>query len=259
MRVIPPGFRKAACGAISRFPAETWDHLLGAAFSVLPSSRRPARPGDRLLKIAAAFGTESPERIFRNLLSHWSRPADLVVGGVERDDAWAGVQPAQSFDEFLRLMMRVDSENYLPDDILVKVDRAAMAVSLETRVPFLDHRIFEFAASLPGSLLLKGGAGKLVLRKILDRYVPRQLTDRPKTGFGIPLHEWLRGPLREWAEDLLSETALRRQGVLQVGPIRRAWEEHLSGKRAWHYQLWDVLMLVAWMDENRFSSTQGVA
>jgi len=204
--------------------------------------------GDRLHKGAGILSSESVDGLYRGLVSHWDAPADVVVGGVEPPTLLAGNAPDFGPLDAVERMMALDLMTYLSDDILVKVDRAAMAVSLETRVPMLDHRVVDFAWRLPLHLKQRDGVGKWVLRQVLYRHVPQTLIDRPKMGFGIPIDVWLRGPLREWAESLLAPERLNREGFFNAEPIRQKWDEHLSGRRNWAYHLWDVLMFQSWLE-----------
>jgi asparagine synthase (glutamine-hydrolysing) len=181
------------------------------------------------------------------LNTHWKHPTDVVIDGFPPATIFSQHQQWADRGNLLEEMMYVDSVAYLPDDILVKVDRASMGVSLEARVPLLDHRVVEFAWQIGPDLKVRNGQSKWLLRQVLDRYVPRNLIERPKVGFGVPIDSWLRGPLREWAEELLDERRLKNDGFFQPQPIRNKWAEHLSGQSNWHYDLWDVLMFQAWL------------
>jgi asparagine synthase (glutamine-hydrolysing) len=207
------------------------------------------RPGDKLHKFAGILNAAGLQEVYKILISHWQYPEQLIIGGHELPTILSDQQLWQEFPNFLQSMMYMDMLTYLPDDILVKIDRAAMGVSLETRVPMLDYRVVEFALRLPLSLKLRKGVGKWVLRRVLDRYVPKALIERPKMGFGIPIDIWLRGPLREWAESLLDPVRLQREGYFNSVQVQKKWLEHLSGNRNWNYYLWDVLMFQAWLEQ----------
>jgi asparagine synthase (glutamine-hydrolysing) len=213
---------------------------------LLPGELRTGDRADRLRKLTAVLGAADDDALYRQMVSLWPDGAVPVPGAAERATAFSEVPPAlHAFEE---RMMLLDMRTYLSDDILVKVDRAAMAASLETRVPLLDHRIVEFALRLPLRQRMRDGQGKWLLRRVLERHVPASLMDRPKKGFGIPIHTWLRGSLRDWADDLLSEQRLRRSGLIDPQPIRQLWQEHLTGRSDWGYRLWPVLMFQAWCE-----------
>lgn len=241
---IPPSFRQVAASVIRTLSPGQWDLIYRMVAPGLPKSHRARSVGDRLHKGAAVLAGRSGADLYRGLVSHWD-PAEIVLGAAEPDTAFT--QPWPELSTLTEQMMALDAVTYLPGDILTKVDRAAMAVSLETRVPLLDHRVFEFAWRLPMNYKVRGGEGKWLLRQVLYQYVPRTLIDRPKMGFGVPIDSWLRGPLREWAEEMLDESRLRREGHFDPDPIRKKWQEHLSGRRNWQYLLWDVLMFQAWL------------
>lgn len=242
---MPLSLRKSLAGGIVRISPKKWDRLL----SIVPERSRPAHIGDRLHKLAGVLGVHSPEELYKGLVSHWTNPSSIVLNSKESATALSDPERCADLPDFTQRMMYLDMISYLPDDILVKVDRAAMGVSLETRTPFLDHRLVEFAWRVPLRMKVRQGQGKWLLRQVLYRYVPQQLIERPKMGFGVPIDQWLRGPLREWAESLLDETLLRQGGYLEPEPIRRKWSEHLTGQRNWQYHLWDVLMFQAWLQE----------
>ena len=240
---VPKSLRLTAAAAITAVPPARWDSM-GRFLAV-------ARLGDKLHKGAALLGHTTVAELYHGMVSHWPESDALVLGAHEPATVLTGSQPTlQGLNEVER-MMALDMLSYLPDDILTKVDRAAMGVSLETRVPMLDHRVVEFAWSLPLDYKLRGGVTKWALREVLYRHVPRSLIERPKMGFGVPIETWLRGPLRDWAENLLGESRLRQEGFLNPAPIRQKWTEHLSGQRNWQHHIWDVLMFQAWLDNQK--------
>ncbi|TXH79734.1 asparagine synthase (glutamine-hydrolyzing) [Thauera aminoaromatica] len=220
-------------------------------FNQMSAFLRMARAGEKLHKGAALLSNQSVTDLYRGMVSHWSDSKNVVLGSNEPSSLSTDSLPRLDRLSDVEYMMLLDMLSYLPDDILTKVDRAAMGVSLETRVPFLDHRVVEFAWSIPIQYKLRQGVTKWPLRQILYRHVPQALIDRPKMGFGVPIDKWLRGPLREWAESLLSETRLRNEGFFQPDLIRRKWNEHLSGRRNWQDDLWNTLMFQAWLEHNR--------
>lgn len=247
---VPLPLRKLGVKGLTSVSPQSWNRLAEAVEGVLPRSARIANIGDRLHKGAGVLASQSAAALYLGLVSHWLDPASVVIGGHEPATLLTGDAPALNGADDVQRMMALDLLTYLPDDILVKVDRAAMGVSLETRVPFLDQRVMEFAWRLPQSLKLRDGETKWALRQVLYRYVPQALIDRPKMGFGVPIDSWLRGPLRDWAEDLLNEGRLRREGFFNPEPILEKWSQHLGGQRNWQYHLWDILMFQAWLEQN---------
>jgi asparagine synthase (glutamine-hydrolysing) len=243
---IPLSIRRGIAAALLRGSPEFWDNAARRLGSIVPLSRRFARIGEKVRKGARALTSASGDELHLQLMSHWDDPDKVVIGGAERDSV-----PSTTASELRELsdvekMMALDMLGYMCDDILTKVDRAAMAASLETRVPMLDHRVVEFAWRLPLKYKLRGGQTKWVLRQVLYRHVPAGLIERPKMGFAVPIDSWLRGPLRDWAEDLLSGARLLREGIFHAAPIRQMWTEHLSGIRDWQRELWCVLMFQEW-------------
>lgn len=206
---------------------------------------------DRLEKLAGALKTSDRLAFYKDLVSHWKDPASLILGGTEPPTLLDNRNNMPRLPGLREEMMYLDQMTYLPDDILTKVDRASMTVSLEARVPLLDYRMVEFSWRVPTEFKYRDGKGKWLLRQVLYRYVPEKLIERPKQGFAIPLGEWLRGPLREWAEELLDERRLREEGFFDPVPIRTMWLEHVNGKRRWHNCLWDVLMFQAWLENSK--------
>jgi len=204
----------------------------------------------KLQTLGRLLGVRTGRHLYQKMHTHWD-PAQLVFCDRLPQTAFDCCADWARRDHLIEELMAIDGATYLPDAILAKVDRASMGVGLEVRVPLLDHRVVEFAWSLPFGLKIRDGDTKWVLRQVLDRYVPRAIIDRPKVGFGVPIDAWLRGPLREWAEELLSAARLERDGFLDAVTVRNKWREHLEGTRDWHYYLWDVLMFQAWHEAQR--------
>ena len=246
---LPTRMRDVFGGLLQSQDPATWDTFFSLFAHLLPSRYRHKDFGDKIHKLSYLLRSDSSNQLYDRLITHWSDDDNLVLD----QQAISLKYDLSKFGnlDFLESMMALDTMSYLPDDILVKVDRAAMANSLETRVPFLDHRIIEFAWSLPMEYKIMGGEGKHILREVLYKYVPKVLIERPKMGFGVPIGSWLRGPLREWAEDLLNERSLNEDGLLNVHLVQTRCKEHLSGKRNWQYHLWDVLMFQSWHKQNK--------
>lgn len=247
----PAPVRRLAAAALTSLSPTQWDSLVGIASPVLPSRFTLMMPGDKAHKLAGVLQSRDARSYYRRLTSHWDDPGAIVIGAVEPEtlvSADSGPAPKQGMAEW---MMALDTRTYLPDDILVKVDRAAMANSLETRTPMLDPDLMELAWTLPFDARIRGRTGKWALREALYRHVPKPLIERPKMGFGVPLDAWLRGPLRDWAESLLDQRRLESEGYFHAQPIRDMWNAHLSGRRNWQHHLWTILMFQAWLDEQR--------
>lgn len=248
IRSVPKPLRKLAERFMRSVSPDEWERRHRALGPLLPSRWRHARLADRLHKAAELLTADTRGEIYRALVSHWQSPGSICVGADEPRSQLLDLMETCHYERFEECMMFWDLMTYLPGDILVKVDRAAMAVSLETRIPMLDHRVIEFAWRLPLEMRVRNGQGKWLLRQVLHRHVPRELIERPKMGFGVPIDTWLRGPLRDWAEALLGESRLRSEGVFDPAPVARKWREHVTGKRNWAYLLWDVLMFQAWQE-----------
>lgn len=244
----PRPLRRAVSRGLLAVSQDRWERLFRTVDPVLPFALRHRWPGYKLHKLAGVLPAVSPEAMYRDLASFWREPALVVRGGSEPTTLLTDVGGADRLRHITQRMMYLDLVTYLPDDILTKVDRASMAVSLEARVPLLDHRVVEFAWRVPLEMKIREGQSKWLLRQVLYRYVPRELIERPKEGFGIPLGAWLRGPLRDWGESLLAPDRLRREAFFDPRPIRRLWQAHQTGAQNGEHHLWPVLMFQAWYE-----------
>ena len=239
---VPVSVRRLLAGAIRTVPASVYDRLL---------SSRISNAGHKVHKVAAAMAFRDDTDLYRRVVRLWEDGPSAVPGARPLPSLTDDPELRRDFPDFTERMQYIDMATYMVDDVLTKVDRATMAVSLEARVPLLDHRMVEFAWRVPASMKIRDGKGKWLLRQLLYRHVPQSLSDRPKMGFGVPIEHWLRGELRPWAEELLSLRALRETGLFDPARVRMLWEEHQSGRCNWHHQLWSVLMAQSWSEARR--------
>ena len=246
MRLCPRVIRQGLAASLAMIPPAGWDKVARGLDRMVPRAAQQPRPGYQMAKFASLLAADGPDALYRLVTARWLEPSAVVLGDLEPPLAELAERPRLT-DSTDRLMLS-DAIGYLPDDILVKVDRASMAVSLEVRAPLLDHRLVEFAWRLPRTMKIRGREGKWVLRQVLYRHVPQELVDRPKQGFDVPLDTWLRGPLRDWAEGMLAPARLAAEGFFDPLPIRDLWSQHLAGRRNWAIRLWPILMFQAWQE-----------
>jgi asparagine synthase (glutamine-hydrolysing) len=248
---VPRRLRQGCASLIRSVAPAQWDRMFRLPILMLPQRKRPSLVGEKLHKAAEVMGLGSPAEVYDALVSFWQQPEKAVIGSEAPGTGGAAPVFVSQSDHDVRRMMHLDLVRYLPDDILVKVDRASMSVGLECRTPLLDHRLVEFTGRVPLAVLRRDGQSKWPLRQVLYRHVPRSLIERPKSGFAVPIDSWLRGPLREWAEGLLDARRLANEGFFNPEVIRAAWTSHQSGRRNLHHRLWSVLMFQAWHETQR--------
>ena len=251
LRHLPKPLRRLTSAALRTVSAQNWNRILPVLRPLL--SGRVT--GDRIHKFAALLRESNrPESVYRSLMTRWNGASPIVRGATEPLTVLTDEAAWPKFGGLIDRAMYVDAMTYLPDNNLAKVDRASMAVGLESRAPLLDHRVMEFAWRLPSSMKVRGKQGKWVLRQVLHKYVPPALIERPKMGFCVPIDSWLRGPLIDWAQGLLDEKRLREEGIFDPAPIRQKWREHQTGVRNWQHHLWCVLMFQAWLEAEQAGS-----
>lgn len=251
---VPFAARRGMSMLMHTVPKPVVEGLLGWVGPILAGKGYDASVSDQFRKVMELLEIPTPEQLYHRYVSHSQEPHELVLGSVEPPTVFSSTHFPCSMGIKERMMF-LDAVSYLPDAILTKVDRASMAVSLETRTPFLDHRVVEFAWSLPMEAKFRDGQAKWILRQVLDRHVPRSLVERPKMGFGFPVADWLRGELRDWAEELLDDRKICAQGFLNPGRVRILWSEHLSGRKDNYVRLWDILMFQAWFERQNVLSS----
>ena len=249
---LPFAVRKSIGHLLNSVPAPIWDSFNRSFKGIMPKSMQVAQMGDKVHKLSQRLRTvHNYQDLYRSLVTEWEEPTDIVLADKAEINQSLDVldlhPPKLELSDPCSMMMYLDSMTYLPDDILCKVDRASMAVGLEARNPFLDHRVAELAWRLPLKMKVRNGEGKWVLRQVLNQYVPIELFDRPKAGFSMPVGIWLTGPLLEWAEELLSETKMSQEGYLNARQVQELWMQHKSGRRDWTARLWCILMFQAWL------------
>ena len=245
--MIPLPLRNFLSDRITSISPNSWNKLL----KIFLRSNYLGNLGDLMYKFSRVLRCETLDNAYLKLISHFDNPTEIVLNSRKKETRLSNYNSElEQFDNQQKMMI-FDALTYLPDDILVKVDRASMANSLEIRTPFLDHRVVEYSWKIPQSLKLKDGHGKWILRQILNNYVPKKIIERPKMGFGVPIDNWLRGELRDWAESLLNETRLKNEGYFDHNYIKKIWNEHLFEKKNWQHQLWDILMFQSWLDKEK--------
>jgi len=244
---LPVWARSFIASSMTSLSPNSWNIIANSVPSLVPKSLRLNNLGEKIHKAAKVITTKQFDDFYLGLVTH-CKPEEIVIGSHEQKPLLNYKQSGFTLFDDVEKMMIIDAMTYLPDDILVKVDRASMAVSLESRIPFLDHRVVDFAWRIPQSMKINKGSSKWILREILYKHVPKHLINRPKMGFAVPIDTWLRGPLRDWAENLLDENRLKQEGFFHPEPIRNKWLEHLSGKKNWQHFLWNVLMFQSWLN-----------
>ena len=248
---FPVSLRKTAAGLVNTLSPEKWNSIFSKLGSVLPEKYRQTMPGDKLVKLSEVLTVKDRKQFYYNLTSWWKDPENVMINAHEPKTILNSFDDWVDMEDFTHLMQMMDMLTYLPDDILTKVDRSSMGASLEARAPFLDRDVVAFSWQIPLDTKISKHEGKIILKKLLYKYVPEQLVNRPKSGFGIPLDTWLRHELFEWASDLLSPDKLKRQGYFNSKMVSDAWSAHLSGKNNYQYHIWNILMFQAWLEEEK--------